>query len=180
MVEKCIAWRLIETENREIYAYGIKNLLNILINLVSAIILGLVFDNLSQVIWFLVNFIPLRSYLGGYHLDNTVICYIASNVIIIVATRVATMIPMSVLVPIGIVCVAFIWKHAPINCPKRSYDKEEVKCFRKRCRAILLLELGVGLLLYFLDKETFIAIGLITIIIAGSLGIAEKMRGKKQ
>lgn len=171
LVEKCIAWGIADSDNKDIYIYGINNLFIILINLVSVVMLGVIFNSVLQVIWFMLNFVFLRSYLGGFHLNSHVHCYLISNVIIITSIKIASIIPIGILIAFSIISSIFIWRFAPINCPKRCYDHDEARYFGKKCKTVLLCEVGMCLTLYATNQVNFLSVGLTSIIVAGVLGM---------
>lgn len=62
----------IKSEDREIYLYGVKQGLTILLNLITICAIGIVSKMLWQSILFMAAYIPLRSCAGGYHAKTPV------------------------------------------------------------------------------------------------------------
>lgn len=54
-------------EEREIYKYGVQILLSDLSNFLIIIVPSLIFNKLSEGIVFLITFISIRRYCGGFH-----------------------------------------------------------------------------------------------------------------
>lgn len=52
--------------------------ITVLINLISTIVIGVIAGNVFESIAFLVFYIPLRSYAGGYHASTPRRCYFIS------------------------------------------------------------------------------------------------------
>ncbi|WMM26571.1 accessory gene regulator B family protein [Tissierella sp. MB52-C2] len=71
MIEKVtsyfIANGVIEDEDRQIYAYGLHQGLLILLNITTTILIGFMFRAVWESILFMIVYIPLRAYGGGYH-----------------------------------------------------------------------------------------------------------------
>lgn len=62
---------MISGEDTSVYRYGYTLVLEVMINIIIAIIIGLISGELVSVALFMVMFIPLRSYCGGYHASKT-------------------------------------------------------------------------------------------------------------
>ena len=69
MVERGI----IKEEEQELYQFGIRNGMILLLNVVTALVIGLLTEQLAVVAVFTLSFMVLRSYTGGYHSDSRII-----------------------------------------------------------------------------------------------------------
>jgi len=69
---------IIKSEEKELFTYGLQQGLVLIINIVSSILVGLLFHMVWESILFLIAYIPLRSYAGGYHARTQIRCYILS------------------------------------------------------------------------------------------------------
>lgn len=75
---------IIEAEDRNIYEYSIKSLLGNILNIVSCILIGILCGEIIRVLVFLLIMIPLRSTIGGCHLNSPFLCFLASCGIVFV------------------------------------------------------------------------------------------------
>ena len=73
----------IVVDDKEIYIYGLNNGIMILINFMTTFFLSFMMKKTFILLFFLVSFIPLRSYCGGIHCKSRILCYLFSNNIII-------------------------------------------------------------------------------------------------
>ena len=73
----------IKLEDQELYRYGIEQGILILLNVLTALAIGLIFHCLFYVVIFSVAFVPLRSYAGGFHAKTFSRCYILSVLMLI-------------------------------------------------------------------------------------------------
>ena len=80
MVERGI----IKEEEQELYQFGIRNCMILLLNVVTALVIGLLTEQLAVVAEFTLSFMVLRSYTGGYHSDSRIFCYLGSNLVLLV------------------------------------------------------------------------------------------------
>ena len=61
---------VIKEEDAEIYIYGINQILVAILNLSSALIIGVICGAFFEVAVFMVAYIPLRSFAGGVHANT--------------------------------------------------------------------------------------------------------------
>ena len=74
-----------EEEKEEIIRYGLDKIKNSCMMSAVTLLMGYAFHVLLQSIVFLICFIALRKYAGGYHADTQKRCYVISVLIIAVA-----------------------------------------------------------------------------------------------
>lgn len=84
ILEKFILQQGTSDSDKIVYLYGLSAGITILENIVITLILGYIFGNLIQTMIFLLSYIPLRSYAGGYHAKTEQVCFIFSTLLIIV------------------------------------------------------------------------------------------------
>jgi len=72
---------VINAEDKAIYEYGFFVLWFNLLIIVSFFIQGILSSNIVFTLLFLVFYLPLRIYLGGYHCQTPLRCFIASNIL---------------------------------------------------------------------------------------------------
>ena len=67
----------------KIYKYGYLLLYELFLNIVIAVVIGLVTNRLGELLIFLLLYVPLRSFCGGWHADKLWKCTIYSNLMLI-------------------------------------------------------------------------------------------------
>lgn len=83
LVNKMIKKGVIRNEDKELYMFGIDQLITIIINISITLGISILFDNLLPTLIFLISYIPLRSFAGGYHAKTERRCFIYSIILII-------------------------------------------------------------------------------------------------
>lgn len=83
ILKKLIKRNVIEEKDRQIYLYGLYEGIIILENIIITIFIGFWFGNLIQTFMFLVAYIPLRSYAGGYHAKTEKKCFFYSVILVL-------------------------------------------------------------------------------------------------
>lgn len=150
---------IITSEDREIYAYGLRQGFILLINILTTLLIGFAFNKTTETIVFLASYIPLRIYAGGYHARTQMGCYVFSIVMIISVLLAIEFIPWtnSICITISMVFASIIFFLSPVEDTNKPLDAAEVKVYRRKARMILGIELGVLVLLITLGTKVIVS-----------------------
>lgn len=154
MVERGI----IKEEEQEIYQFGIRNGMIILLNVLTAFLIGLVTEKLLIVAVFTVSFMVLRSYTGGYHSDSRIFCYIGSNLVLFIPVYTQSLFVKtedSILCILLAIAVSIILIFSPMHSKNRKLDEAEQKHFGRKVRAITVAQLIVLGVLWYMEHESY-------------------------
>lgn len=129
-----------DEEMLDVYKYGIEITLSSLINFVMIIVCSLLLGDLTAGLVFMVCFILIRSYTGGYHAETYLRCNIAFVCTFILTYFVSGLfahIDMNIYASITILLFGIIpiIKFAPV----KNKHKPLSKCKRKKSRIISLI-----------------------------------------
>ncbi len=157
LVGKQLEQKRIQESEVAIYRYGYVLMLEVLTNILISVLIGIICSTLAEVIFFLVIFVPLRSYAGGYHMNRAWKCIIATNVIIAVITlfgKYMPAIPESFLwlVLEGISSV-IICSLAPVDTPAKPLDKDEKIVYKRKACQICMAEILLNVVLLIFAKR---------------------------
>jgi len=138
---------VISSDNRELYRYGFQNGMILTLNFVTSILIGVIFGKVVDSIFLLAAYMPLRSYAGGHHSSSSEKCYIVSSFIMIMWMCLLEfqILPTSCCVIMLIVGLAVCFILAPVEDKNKPLDADEIRIYRKRSLAILLIEICVWL-----------------------------------
>lgn len=147
--DKLIAKEIIKSEDKDLYTYGFQQGLIILANILTTILIGFIFGMIWQSVVFMMAYIPLRSFAGGFHAKTPIRCYLYSIVLTSAVLSAVKFIPWSDFMVIGLALVAgiIIFLLAPVADSNKPLDQNEVVVYKKRSRLILVLEVGILMLL---------------------------------
>lgn len=167
-------------EDKSIVVYGLVVFFEILFNVVTTVVIGLLFNMMYESILFLLGFSFLRSYTGGYHAEKGYVCYIFSTVILILTLIVNKLIlniiyiefVLSILL---IMSVIIILLYAPVDNKNRVLDKDEKVHFKKKIRINLLIEVFFIIVLFLLNYIQMASILVISIFIISILVVLGKI-----
>lgn len=146
---------VIKEEDAEIYIYGINQILVSVLNVSSALIIGLILDMFPESLIFMATYIPLRSFAGGYHAKTPVRCYFTSLILIFVVLLFCKYVPFNLLLYggmllVSLVAIAFL---CPVQDNNKPLDTVERKRYKKIAIVILLIEACAWLLLVFVVHQ---------------------------
>jgi len=161
----------IKEDEKELYAYGLELAVGIIINILTTIFIGMIFGMILESMIFLLIYIPIRSYAGGYHATSNLKCYFLSCLLIIFVLLVISYIPDKsyINIVIGVICVATpsILILAPIEDYNKPIDEEERQVFKHKIRLILSFYIVVAIICIGLKiKEIAVIIAIIMFILS--------------
>ena len=142
VVRKFELFGLVNNENRDIYLFGIQQFLMMVLNLISMIFIGVLFQQTIQCLFYMALFIPLRSYAGGYHACSSRRCYVYSMLCITIAMVIIKIDLLNTisLSCIAAICGAIIFKLAPVEDCNKPLDDVEIIHYRIRSQVVLVIE----------------------------------------
>lgn len=155
LTDKLIDMKIINSEEKDIYSYGFKQGLLLLLNIITMIIIGLFFNMIWQSVIFMVAYSMLRIYAGGYHASTPLRCYLFSVVMILAALLLIKLISWN-----GFICFIIttvsgvnIFLTAPVEDANKPLDREEKRNFKKRTNIILIILIVFALLLWLEGRK---------------------------
>lgn len=152
---------VIEAEDIEIYIYGINQIFVSILNIVSALIIGLIFGVFWEIAVFMAVYIPLRSYAGGYHARTPLRCYIFSVIMLIIVSAGIKYLYVAEWVYYAFLAFAIIvlFLLSPVEDKNKPLDEIEYKVYKKRAILITIAEMLLSILLKMIGLDNiFIAV----------------------
>ena len=137
---KLISTHTIDSEDQEIYQFGVVHLLYQIFFVAFALAGGLLLKVLPETVLFLVAFFSLRPYAGGWHASTQGKCTLISYGIVAIVLSSFRLMPEAALLPVSIgqmlIGLAAIWRWAPMENPNKPLDTEEIVHYRRYARVI--------------------------------------------
>lgn len=155
LTDKLIDLELINDDDKELYYYGFEQGFLLLLNFMTLIIIGIIFNMVWQSIIFITAYSVLRSYAGGYHTGDKLKCYLFSIVMIIIVLWLIRWIPLNEFIYfiITVISSMIILIMAPVEDSNKPLDSKEKKVFKKRSNIILGVLIGLTLLFWLMGKK---------------------------
>ena len=175
--KKLIANGIIKSEDKELYAYGFHQGLIIIANILTTILVGFIFGMIWQSIVFMMAYIPLRSFAGGFHAKTQLRCYVYSVILTATVLLAVRFILWTNFTTIGLALAlgVIIFTLAPVEDKNKPLDKKEFTVYRKRTRMILSLEIVVIAFLVAVGLKAISAVIVISIFTLAVMLIAGKV-----
>ncbi len=149
------------SDENELYIFGVNQFLNMLLNILTALFIGILFGETFQIILFMLAYIPLRSYAGGWHSRTPLRCYIFSVIMLIVVSIGMKYLSVMEWMYYVILAVAMlvVFVLSPIEDRNRPLDEIEHKVYKRRTILIAAAELLFGIMLKLTKFDTlFVAV----------------------
>lgn len=150
-------------EDKEIYLFGFHQGLIFLLNMATALFTGIILDMFLESILFLLCFIPLRIFAGGYHAKTQFRCYVLSTITTFVLLYLIGFLQENLGVEtmaLYIVSACMIWKLAPVQDKNKPLDADEQRKYRKRVHNLLISISCIAGLFYFWGNDVVPAVAL--------------------
>lgn len=129
---------VIKSEERNLYVYCFGTIVEMLANIITTILIGILLGRLPATLIFLLVFIPLRSTAGGYHCETSGKCFILSMSVylsIILTYKLSSIIPTRTCVLFCVIDFALILILSPVASPNKPLSLMERK--KNRCISIV-------------------------------------------
>ncbi len=78
LVKNLVKENIIPAADEELYQYGFTQAAFLLLNIGTTLLIGVILNAFWESVVFLLSYIPLRSYAGGYHAESPKMCYLLS------------------------------------------------------------------------------------------------------
>lgn len=184
IADKLLKSKTIAEEDKEVYVYGFKSGLTLILNLLTVIAIGAVFGMILESLAFMAFYMPFRSYAGGFHASTPWRCYGISWIMMA-----AVLIWLKFMPLLSIVCIAAIiigsilcFVLAPVEDKNKPLDEKEQKVYKKRAYIILIVEICISAVMFFIFRTLF-EVGAAAIFVEGImlvLGQIKKTHNKRQ
>lgn len=178
MVNRLLRKDVITREDYEIYLFGLEQLLTTIINLLTCAIIGIAFDSLLQTILFVIVFIVIRSYAGGYHTSTPLRCYVLTTLTIIVSVVALKCIEWNMWILIGLLVIAsiVILLFAPVDTENKPIDAVEYVYFRNKTKVVLGVEVLLAISSMAFHFETGAESIVLALVVLAVALVCEKMK----
>lgn len=160
-------------EDREIYVYGFETMLLNGGLLLTFLIISIILSELSYFLAYLVFFVPLRVFAGGYHSSTSERCFILSNVMYTLSVLITKYISFAefkaIIVFLIIIAYAVIIALSPLVNKNNMLDDKQVRRNKVVVYSLLFIDMIIGVLLYKYNQEMllneYISIIFVTILL---------------
>lgn len=143
----------LQEDEKDIYLFGVYQGAILLLNICTALLIGVALNMLLEIVIYLICFLPLRIFAGGYHAKTQLRCYIMSSFTTVIILLVIQFLQQQESIwefLIYFVSFGVIWRYAPVADVNKPLLENEQVNYRKKVHKVLLLLTGIAALTYFL------------------------------
>ncbi len=172
---------VIQEEDKDLYQYGVEQICNIILNILTTFIIGALYGMIPEILIFMFAYIPLRIYAGGFHAKTPFRCYLCSVVITVIAISVMKFIeiPYFICIIATVASSTVILKAAPIEDKNKPLDSVEKIVFKKRTVLIWLAEIILLFLFSILKMDLFVVPISLSMLLEGIMVILGIIKNKQ-
>lgn len=138
---------VISENDSELYEYAMYSFLFGTLPILIAVIWGIILGMLVESILFMLPFILIRKFSGGYHLKSPVCCFVTSVslvggalIILRYVVQRSLLVPLTVVVALAGILLCIL---SPIDSASRQLNQHEIRVFRKIARLMTLVSILV-------------------------------------
>jgi len=174
---KIVSWQInkgiLHNQDKEIYEYAYEVSIGQAANILITCFVAFSFQY-YMVFLFMLAYIPLRTYAGGFHARSNERCMIFSAAILCAVCIVGKYVLIQRMIPVVILlevlAVAVVLILSPVEDCNKPLNREEEKKYRKYAYVITFIEIMIAAAFYVLQKQEISKMIMIThIVMAGTL-----------
>lgn len=142
-------------EEYEIYLFGVQQMISNILNVLSALVIGLVTGEILPCMIFLICFTAIRQYAGGYHASTRPRCYFLSMSVIAAVLLIIHNFVISYWLLAGLMLAAslVILLLSPVDTENKRLDSIEQNYYRKKAIVIWGLESVAAAICIWMEYE---------------------------
>lgn len=154
-------------EEKEVALFGLMQGKSLCNSIVVTILLGLLMGLFWESVLFVIGFLPLRRYAGGFHARTRRGCLLFSVAVILAVFLVIKYFRCAewIIAAISFICLMLLWKIAPVGNEKRLLSEKEKACFGKKTKIIAGTEF-IAMLIALLFGESRCAVVVMSVFAA--------------
>lgn len=178
IVQFMLKHSVIEAEDAEIYKFGFNQLIFVSINLMTTVIIGILFSMIFESVIFLVSYMVVRVYAGGYHAKTQFRCYIISSLFIVLALLGVRYINWEGFLSIIAITISamIIFKLSPVETKNKPLDDIERKIYTTKSHQRVVTIYALCIVSMLLNYEAiFKSVAMAIIILSFVLLIGHQM-----
>ena len=152
-----------DTEEIEFYRYGIEITLSSLINIALISIIGIVTNYTFESMMFLVVFIIMRSFTGGYHANTYIKCNLVTSIsfiVLLLMFKIIKNISLKSIILIAVFQVLIIALLAPIENKNKPIENRTVYKIISTILSVVLSAISIVLIIKGVDLGLIILLTL--------------------
>lgn len=150
----------VSEEEKDLYSYAVFSVVVSAVPLFITLVVGLFMDMLYKSILFIVPFIMIRKFSGGFHLKSLNKCLFVSTLIIFLSLKAIDIVlnkeAYIVAVFLAIPSAALIFMESPVDSAERRLSDHEKIVFSRIAKFLVAVFTTLILVLFYMGKNTIV------------------------
>lgn len=167
------------SESRAYYQYGIEITLSSILNVVLILLLGIIFASILESTIFLISFIVIRQFTGGFHASSYFRCNLIFCTCFLAVLLICKIIEykMSLFIMMGIILFSILsaLRYCPVEHENKPLSQWQQRTY-KILSVILCLTYGLSAIMLSLNFIKYGTLMIMTLLLITCLVIIEKIR----
>lgn len=175
-----------EDKKEDIYIYGLELIISTIIGLSSILLMSYMLSELKSGLIFIIMFVPLRLFTGGYHATTYGKCFVISNcsylIILVLKYMMWDNTPSGIWIGLLIIASCYIAANAPVINQAQPISEYKQMHSKRIARYILITEIAV-IAIPSADQKDLMCMSVLSIcLVAAFMLITDKafMQSKKR
>jgi accessory gene regulator B len=162
-------------EDAEVYVYAIECFLGSAITFSSLLLVAILLDRFATMVIWLLFWLPLRSFLGGFHASTQGKCYWGSLAVGVLNILLYPLVPFLLIPAIAGLSLLTVFQLAPVSHPNHPLSTARHSKMQKMARWFIVIEIILVFLLYSIQPD-YSKIAALAILTASLLAILGKTK----
>lgn len=149
--------------------YALNNFFTLLCNIITALVIGVIFNMVLEMVLFILSYKSLRKYCGGGHAKTAITCYISSCItygVVLVTIKFYPLTNYQTIILVICACI-ILFILSPVEAIKKPLDDIEKKVFRFRSRISIVVYMCIFLILHHVSNTYYyslvLAVNIVTV-----------------
>lgn len=148
---------IIYEEDKEIYLYGLQLIISTVIGIALIMLLGILINKIYLSIAFLISFISIRMYSGGYHANSYLKCNLTLIALYLLTISATMFTPTTYIIKTSLIMtistIYIIIKFAPVDNKNKRLTENQKKKNKQITLFILFSYYLIGILMYKINIQ---------------------------
>lgn len=174
-----IRHRVIEKNQKDIYYYGFELMISTSFAIISILLMSFFLQKSEISIVFLLCFISIRLFSGGFHADTYGKCFLLTNSLFLICCILVSaygLLSQKCWMVLLLISAIYIWRNAPVEHVQNPLNPDKIKKNKRNTHKVIVVVFICIMLAYLLGFETGYKAAIISIAMAAFLMFLSKMR----
>lgn len=175
--------KIIEENEKEILLYGLQLIISSVIGISLILSFGIIFNKVIETMIFLVTFIIIRMYSGGYHANSYFKCNVTLIIVYLSIIAAISYTPSNLILQVSIILaimsIYVFLRFAPVDNENKRLKKQQLEANRIITLWLLITFYSISLVLYKMYIQLFYTV-IVTIFLISTLIIFKVKGGRNK